>query len=725
MTAHKYFSHNFFKNIRVLVTRSGLPLGKEVIKELQQLQKFEIVACQNPGKDLINQEPFDIIIHLAGFDPPSFAETLYHTSILHQLLDLCLRHKAKIILVLPLVPSSLKDVAVSLVKQFNKLFKVDYFLVEVGEKDNLTDSASEILKKFVHQSHRQKLKRVTVVEQPPVVKKPAPPWLKGLLVTLIVGSSLHLLFLTQTWIGKSLVVCSQSSLQAGLWKKTRDCAQAALFVASITPDVYKSKTNMTLPKLFSDLSTIGEAGQQLLTGKSEDISNFSNQLSYAQEQIAQAQLDIQDEALQTKFVEWRLLLARLRTAVEDSGVLLGMTRPVSYLVLLQDANELRPTGGFIDSLAVVSVTAGKIEDIQLLTAYAADGQMKGLVEPPADLKKSLGENNWYLRDSNWDPDFTKSAVRAAWFVNKQLNKQVDFVVGMNTQTLSQLVDLVSPGQGKMLSAQGLASATTDFTKSSFYLQTLEKTLSGIQDSSFDKVGQLGAIILGALENRQMFIAPTGNLSLPNLAAAGWDGALNLPVCQAAVPCISDTVYVVNSNVGVNKVNSAISQKTLLDVDFELTLAKASLNVVYSNLSPNQNWPLGNYKNFVRIYLPERAQVSRVVIGDKIQPPTSYEINFVGGWTVVGLLVEVPVGQSVPLGINFQRGLPTTQKFAYNLSVLNQPGVQEGTLGVTLRYPTRWSVSTTKPAAVAAAGLLRYNADKAKPFRVALEFLRNE
>ena len=88
---------NFSKNIRVLITRVGLPLGREIENKLKDLKKFEIISCQNPSPNLIKEEPFDVVIHLAGFDPPSFAETLYHTSILHQLLDLCLKHKAKFV----------------------------------------------------------------------------------------------------------------------------------------------------------------------------------------------------------------------------------------------------------------------------------------------------------------------------------------------------------------------------------------------------------------------------------------------------------------------------------------------------------------------------------------------------------------------------------------------------------------------------------------------------
>ena len=53
------------------------------------------------------------------------------------------------------------------------------------------------------------------------------------------------------------------------------------------------------------------------------------------------------------------------------------------------------------------------------------------VEPPPELKKYLGEAGWYLRDSNWSPDFPVSALRAEWFFEKESGRQVDGVIGVN------------------------------------------------------------------------------------------------------------------------------------------------------------------------------------------------------------------------------------------------------------------------------------------------------
>jgi hypothetical protein len=47
----------------------------------------------------------------------------------------------------------------------------------------------------------------------------------------------------------------------------------------------------------------------------------------------------------------------------------------NYLILLQNQNELRPTGGFIGSFANFSINRGSIEKIKLTSIYDIDGQL--------------------------------------------------------------------------------------------------------------------------------------------------------------------------------------------------------------------------------------------------------------------------------------------------------------------------------------------------------------
>lgn len=720
---------NFSKNIRVLITRVGLPLGREIENKLKELKKFEIISCQNPSPALINEEAFDVVIHLAGFDPPSFAETLYHTSILHQLLDLCLKHKAKFILVLPANNSSLKEVAISLVSQFHKLFSVNYELIEVEEKEILSDAADEVIKKFVHRTHLQKLKK-TILENSQIEELQPRPQnnlklkYKKLIYLLVLLFIIPIIIFGWRLAGKKFLDCSRQSLQMGLWSQSRKCAGMAKTLG----------TGANIAKLYSDLAKVGELGGGLLTGRSEDLENFSGELSYARERVAQVQIEVIDEPTRIILSGWRELLTRLKYVTADAGVLLGTTKSINYLVLIQDSFELRPTGGFIEGVALLTVSAGKIENVQLLTAFTADSLLKGSVTTPEDLQIATGEKNWYLRDSNWDPGFPKSARQAAWFIEKQIHKNIDIVVGLNTRTMAKILKVVGPvkidtepreiNAGNMLTI-GLSKSSADPTTKSFYLDVFGAVLTKIGNLPEDKLGQLGSVILDGLESRQIMISPVGDTTLPNIVATGWNGDLMPISCIGSATCVADTVYAVSSNVGINKTNSSVDQNMLADVSLSASAVETSLSIVFKNKAQGNIWPLGNYKNYLRFYIPKDSKIKRVVVNDKVLGPESIRTTLTEEFMEVGILINIPAGQETTAGINFSRDLPDAGRFGYSLYIPNEPGLETGTLGVTVRYPPTWLAQTAKPAAVAAAGLLRYNGDISKPFKVSVDFLKHD
>ena len=68
---------------------------------------------------------------------------------------------------------------------------------------------------------------------------------------------------------------------------------------------------------------------------------------------------------------------------------------------------------------------------QIQDVHVVDGQLKGHVDPPTPIKELLEQEHWYLRDSNWNPDFTISGEKAAWFYEKETGLKVDGVIAVD------------------------------------------------------------------------------------------------------------------------------------------------------------------------------------------------------------------------------------------------------------------------------------------------------
>ncbi len=122
--------------------------------------------------------------------------------------------------------------------------------------------------------------------------------------------------------------------------------------------------------------------------------------------------------------------------------LLGDRYPHSYLILLQNDTEARPTGGFIGSLLLVDVNDGLITRAEFKDVYSYDGQLSENIPAPEDIAQIT--DNWRLRDSNYSPDFAISAEKAAWFLQKSKGPSVDTVIAVNQSIIADLIAELGP-----------------------------------------------------------------------------------------------------------------------------------------------------------------------------------------------------------------------------------------------------------------------------------------
>ncbi len=118
---------------------------------------------------------------------------------------------------------------------------------------------------------------------------------------------------------------------------------------------------------------------------------------------------------------------------------LGIDSDKRYLLVFQNNSEIRASGGFIGSYALVDVKNGKISNIEIPAggSYDTEGGMSVLVEPPKPLQ--LVKPVWYFWDSNWWPDWKVSAENISWFYEKSGGPSVDGVIAFTPEILEDLL----------------------------------------------------------------------------------------------------------------------------------------------------------------------------------------------------------------------------------------------------------------------------------------------
>ncbi len=172
-------------------------------------------------------------------------------------------------------------------------------------------------------------------------------------------------------------------------------------------------------------------------------------LEMAQNELAQVRLDDIPEEKREKFLTIRTSLPTFLgflSGFEKNELLieelLGGNGPRTYLFLLQNNHEMRATGGFIGTYALVDINQGVIRRFFVDGIFNPDGQLKENIIPPKPIQKiSAG---WSLHDSNWFPDFPTSAEKAIFFYEKTGGATVDGVITLTPTVMQKLLAVIGP-----------------------------------------------------------------------------------------------------------------------------------------------------------------------------------------------------------------------------------------------------------------------------------------
>ncbi|GAJ02563.1 unnamed protein product, partial [marine sediment metagenome] len=208
-------------------------------------------------------------------------------------------------------------------------------------------------------------------------------------------------------------------------------------------------------------------------------------------ETGRSEQEIQLVREQLPFTREKITLTR--QIVDVLPQVLAFTGKKTYLLLLQDNLELRPTGGFISSYGLITFANGKLLDFQIRDIYATDNQLKGRVKPPLPLEKYLGEKSWYFRDSNWDPHFPASGVKAEWFLKTAIERDVDGVIAFNFNFLQKILQALGPVE---LLESGEKITTDNLLERAGYYSIVDK------ETKKDFAGQVTTAVLEKVKEVQ-------------------------------------------------------------------------------------------------------------------------------------------------------------------------------------------------------------------------------
>ena len=419
--------------------------------------------------------------------------------------------------------------------------------------------------------------------------------------------------------------------------------------------------------------------------------------------------------------DWRGLVSKISESL-DSFLYIAATDGGrrDFLVLMQNEMELRPSGGFIGSFGVLSFEDGRFLGLDVGDIYDIDGQLKGHVEPPAPIKEVLGEPSWYLRDANWEADFTKAARDLEWFFDKETGRKIDGIITINLSVAKALLDQLGevwvPDFDEKINSDNLFDQAEFYSEKAFFAGSRQKStfLGKLSSQLMEEIknqkgmGQMGVVraMLESLDKNEMQIYVHDKKTASNLADLGWDGSIYSGGCGME-NCMADYLYIVEANLGVNKSNYFLRRDIERTVDISDRAISRVVKINYENLARTAAWPGEDYKNYMRVYLPDDTNISEVSIYDsndvtdrKVLTGEDLIASSVGDKRELAFLVTVPVTRKRTVEIRYssQIDLNTATTFSYLSYVQKQSGYGETPIVSLVSYPVGWQAIQVEPGA---------------------------
>ncbi len=444
--------------------------------------------------------------------------------------------------------------------------------------------------------------------------------------------------------------------------------------------------SIPLAKQFEEISG-GEAGANFANLDNENKNKFLKLLFESGPEIngLKANLDLalfnidkirktsvlwpvydQISEYKTQLREASALMDKLSSLVKVLPILAGYPTEKEFLIILQNNDELRPTGGFIGVFGLANVKNGDIISLKTSDSYhldmpAVDNWKK---EPPAPIKKYLDVENWYLRDANWIPDWPLAAQKInEIYTGESLaigQPAPNFagIIAINPDYISDLLNLVGP-----INISGEEYNSRNFQELLQY--NVEIAYKDRNISSWNRKEIINEL-LEELKIRLFNLPSSQWINLVNVIADATarkdiqiyfkDPALedlvkNMDAAGEIKQTEGDYLMVVDANLAAFKSDAVVKKKIDYNISQRNDRTSASLTLNYKH-EGDFDWRTTRYRSYTRIYLPYGSRLITVSGFDKDKSDwTSFDDSTLNK-TVFGFFFTVEPGTEKEISISY-------------------------------------------------------------------------
>ncbi len=274
----------------------------------------------------------------------------------------------------------------------------------------------------------------------------------------------------------------------------------------------------------------------------------------------------------------------------------------TYLLIFQNYDEQRATGGFIGTYGFIRTSNGKITKLQIDSIYDLDGQIYELVAAPGPFQPEIPR--WGIRDANWFADFPTSAEKLLYFFEKG-GETADGLISTTPKIFEDLLGLVGPIEmpdyDVILTADNFQD-TVQYKTSIAYDRKLnqpKKMLADFAPILLDRLNNLPQdqwfklfqIMQDNLNERQILLYSKNVDAQQTIESLGFSGKV--------LPTDFDYLSIINTNLG--------GTKTDLEMEQTISLKSKVLSdgSIINTLVINRQNPASEHnRDYMRVLVPQ-------------------------------------------------------------------------------------------------------------------------
>ncbi|OGD65770.1 hypothetical protein A3F08_01665 [Candidatus Berkelbacteria bacterium RIFCSPHIGHO2_12_FULL_36_9] len=374
-----------------------------------------------------------------------------------------------------------------------------------------------------------------------------------------------------------------------------------------------------------------------------------------------------------------------------------------YLILFQNNSEMRATGGFIGSFAVIETKNGATSDQYFETnIYKRDNpyvKNHAVLPPDPVLKDFVPEGRWQMRDSNWAVDYPTAAQQIGWFYEQEVTPEsqraeinglgsgkesIDGIIAINATAMADLLKIIGPinlpEHNTVLTSDNFLSTIQYKVEKEYFEDSPNKEKNRETNEPKTILKDMMPIVMEKIKDRkyyrQVLDLMKKELSEKQILFYFYDGAkeqiaLNNGWAGEVKQTEGDYLYVNNSNLASNK----SSLNTIEDLKLEVSVEDDgrtvnTLTITRSN-KEDDIWPNGENINWVRVLVPYGAKIISAEM-DKTGYLNHIHTKKEAGKTVFAFWMNTFPRYSHILKISYELPIKFTDN-NYELYVQKQPG----------------------------------------------------